>query len=190
MLVSACMLQQWTCSSTSCAMHRSINMTAYTSPDSTVHGANMGPTWVLSAPDGPHVGPMDLVIWVPIYPKVRKNVSVLADFRALFQIGWNASTGQPWPWKSLYVWTLMVTVDICTWSWHFLDTVGSKSIWVRSWNCSCLVTWFCYQLIAKPGNKTATVPWPDPYPDSTTVTVCGHMHAYMAAWSINLAFHH
>ena len=23
-------------------------------PDSKVHGANMGPTWVLSAPDGPH----------------------------------------------------------------------------------------------------------------------------------------
>ena len=23
-------------------------------------------------------------------------------------------------------------------------------IWVRSRNCSCLVTWFCYQLIAKP----------------------------------------
>ena len=34
--------------------------------------------------------------------------------------------------------------------------------WVRSWNCGCLVIWFCYQLIAKPGNKTATVPWPDP----------------------------
>ena len=26
-------------------------------PESKVHGANMGPTWVLSAPDGPHVGP-------------------------------------------------------------------------------------------------------------------------------------
>ena len=25
-------------------------------PDSKVHGANMGPTWVLSAPGGPHVG--------------------------------------------------------------------------------------------------------------------------------------
>ena len=36
-------------------------------------------------------------------------------------------------------------------------------IWVRSRNCSCLVTWFCYQLIAKPGNKTAAVSWPDPY---------------------------
>ena len=35
--------------------------TCYT-PDSKVHGANMGPTWVLSAPDGPHVGPMNLAI--------------------------------------------------------------------------------------------------------------------------------
>ena len=31
-------------------------------PDSKVHGANMGHTWVLSAPDGPHVGPMNLAI--------------------------------------------------------------------------------------------------------------------------------
>ena len=29
-------------------------------PESKVHGANMGPTWVLSAPDGPHIGPMNL----------------------------------------------------------------------------------------------------------------------------------
>ena len=31
-------------------------------PDNKVHGANMEPTWVLSAPDGPHVGPMKLAI--------------------------------------------------------------------------------------------------------------------------------
>ena len=31
-------------------------------PDSKVNGANMGPTWVLSAPYGPHVGPMNLAI--------------------------------------------------------------------------------------------------------------------------------
>ena len=31
-------------------------------PDYKVHGTNMGPTWVLSAPDGPHVGPMNLAI--------------------------------------------------------------------------------------------------------------------------------
>ena len=44
-----------------------------------------------------------------------------------------------------------------TWSWLVWG------IWVRSRNCGCLVTWICYQLIAKPGNKTAAVPWPDPY---------------------------
>ena len=33
-------------------------------PDIKVHGANMGPTWVLSAPDGPHVGLMNLAIRV------------------------------------------------------------------------------------------------------------------------------
>ena len=31
-------------------------------PDSMVHGAHMGPTWVLSALGGPHVGPMNLAI--------------------------------------------------------------------------------------------------------------------------------
>ena len=34
-----------------------------TPPDSKVHGANMGPTWVLSSPGGPHVGPMNLAFW-------------------------------------------------------------------------------------------------------------------------------
>ena len=31
-------------------------------PDSKIHGVNMGPTWVLSALDGPHVGPMNLAV--------------------------------------------------------------------------------------------------------------------------------
>ena len=31
-------------------------------PDSKVHGANMGPTWVMSAPDEPHISPMNLAI--------------------------------------------------------------------------------------------------------------------------------
>ena len=33
-------------------------------PDNKVYGTNMGPTWVLLAPDGPHVGPMRLAIRV------------------------------------------------------------------------------------------------------------------------------
>ena len=31
--------------------------------DSKFHEANIGPTWVLSAPDGPHVCPMNLAVW-------------------------------------------------------------------------------------------------------------------------------
>ena len=55
------------------------------------------------------------------------------------------------------------------WSISFTVTIY---IWVRSWNCGCLVTWFCYQLIAKPGNKTATVSWPDPYTVLKIRTIC------------------
>ena len=36
--------------------------------DNKVHEANMGPTWVLSAPDGPQVGPMNLAIRVVYDP--------------------------------------------------------------------------------------------------------------------------
>ena len=38
-------------------------------------------------------------------------------------------------------------------------------LWIRSRNCGRPVTRPCYQLIAKPGNKTATVTRPDPYSD-------------------------
>ena len=34
----------------------------FATPDSKVHGANMGPTWVLSAPYVPHIGSMNLAI--------------------------------------------------------------------------------------------------------------------------------
>ena len=40
-------------------------------PYSKVIGANMGPTWVLSAPDGPHVGPMNLAIRDNLHVKVK-----------------------------------------------------------------------------------------------------------------------
>ena len=40
-----------------CEMNNNITV-----PDNKVHEANMGPTWVLSVPDGPHVGPMNLAI--------------------------------------------------------------------------------------------------------------------------------
>ena len=38
-----------------------------------------------------------------------------------------------------------------------------ESIWVGSQRYGSLVAWFCYQLIARPGNKTGAARWPDPY---------------------------
>ena len=45
-------------------------------PDSDNHGTNTGPTWVLSAPDGPHVGPMNLAIWVSLMWRVTRGLPV------------------------------------------------------------------------------------------------------------------
>ena len=43
------------------------------------------------------------------------------------------------------------------------DKALEKNILVRSQRCACLATWFCYQMIVKPGNKTDPTSWPDPY---------------------------
>ena len=43
-------------------------------PDSKVHGSIMGPNWVLSALDGPHVGPMNF----PIKECTRRHVHCLS----------------------------------------------------------------------------------------------------------------
>ena len=47
-------------------VHNRLSLTKANYPESKVHGTNMGPTWVLSAPDGPHVGPMNLAIRIVI----------------------------------------------------------------------------------------------------------------------------
>ena len=39
--------------------------TRWPTPNSKVHGANMGPIWGRQDPGGPHVGPMNFVLWDP-----------------------------------------------------------------------------------------------------------------------------
>ena len=66
-----------------------------TYPDSKVHGANMGPTWVLSAPDGPHDGPMNLAIRVQIQCRFQNwmrlfyyiEIKAVIDVYFLFETG-------------------------------------------------------------------------------------------------------
>ena len=60
-------------------------------PDSKVHGANMGPTWVLSAPDGPHVGPMNLAI----RGATETIVTALANGASRSQLNSHGNTVKP-----------------------------------------------------------------------------------------------
>ena len=43
-----------------------------------------------------------------------------------------------------------------------------------------LITWFCYQFIAKPGNKITATPWPDP---NEVRFHCWHCKVLLWQWS-------
>ena len=47
------------------------------SPDSKVHGANMGPIWGRQDPGGPHVGPMNFAIWEVLPCFANYHISVI-----------------------------------------------------------------------------------------------------------------
>ena len=67
---------------------------------------------------------------------------------------------------------LSITVSNPIYADFFWGNFEENCIWVKSRNCGCLVTWFCYQLIAKPGNKTAEVPWLDPFAFDIVLPCC------------------
>ena len=46
------------------------------------------------------------------------------------------------------------------------------TIWVRSRKWGCLVTWFCYHMIAKLGNKTAAPLWLNPHKTMQDMLIC------------------
>ena len=53
----------------------SIYHVATKNTDSKAHGANMGPIWDRQDPGGPHVGPMNFVIWAPLAASVTTTRS-------------------------------------------------------------------------------------------------------------------
>ena len=62
-------------------------------PDSKVLGANMVPTWVLSAPDGPHVGPRNFAIGDITVVHIIFAVSYFLKTKA--HKGLNSARGKP-----------------------------------------------------------------------------------------------
>ena len=53
-------------------------------PDSKVRVANMGPTWVLASPGGPHVGPMNLAIRESVIAIVAGDAAHNYSFYMIF----------------------------------------------------------------------------------------------------------
>ena len=71
----------------------------YNTPDSKVHWANMGPTWVLSAPDAPLVGPINLAIRDPIAYLSWQNEIDLEQpccWNVYWEVISSVSHWQPW----------------------------------------------------------------------------------------------
>ena len=52
-------------------------------------------------------------------------------------------------------------------------------------NYGSLVTWFCYQLIAKPANKTDTVSWPHPYASPGLHLSCNMLVEFQMWWKFS-----
>ena len=63
-------------------------LTLFHFPDSKIHGANMGPTWVLSSPGGPHDGPMNLAIRVVNEMNYIVPFTKTKGFCSLFYVIW------------------------------------------------------------------------------------------------------
>ena len=70
-------------------------------PDSKVHGAKMGPIWGRQDPGGPHVGPMNLVIWDTVVSFRHK--------RYVASSGLSCGSQQPWNWNTRIC---LINIDI------------------------------------------------------------------------------
>ena len=94
-----------------------------------------------------------------------------------------------WP-KTRYSWQAIYSqVPLSSfYFWHDLTGAKHRNIWVGSWRCACLVTWFCYHLIAKTGNETGATSWPDPYENSHQLITMPFL--FMMGQSIVVLWHH
>ena len=68
------------------------------SPDSTVHGADTGPSWGRQDPGGPHVGPMNLTIWEHFTsdepPGIRQTSSEWQATPLAMTAAWHGNTSR------------------------------------------------------------------------------------------------
>ena len=100
--------------------HFSNNSLWHSNPDSKVHGANMGPTWVLSSPGGPHVGPMKIAI-----RECHVVFSISANSRLDTGLWCRTTTGHYLnQWWLIIIWLLR---NINIFQWNFIQVNTSEN---------------------------------------------------------------
>ena len=96
-------------------------------PDSKVHRANMGPTWVLSAPDGPHVGPINLAI------RTESSSRTLNDGLKQTSPNWQAILSIIFTLRDV---TLTACISIRTLEVVFDVNTTRRDVVVITWTCT------------------------------------------------------
>ena len=113
--------------------------------------------WIEPKTQAYHIGTRRLLS--ELRQRLRLTTLVPEDF----YVNWAEDSGLPHWYQKIVMW-----IERKTQAYHIgtrrllSELFESHVIWIRSRRCGCLVTWFCYQMIAKPGNKTAAPSWPDP----------------------------
>ena len=82
--------------------------------DSKVHGVNMGPTWVLSAPDWPHVGPI--------------NLAIRAGYHCVYSCPNSAGRQAEWQIQSLTLFPYWFPLQLMIWH-AFLLIYSTRPMW-------------------------------------------------------------
>ena len=111
-------------------------------PESKDHGANMGPTWVLSAPGGPHVAPWTLLSGTDLFPNKFYNECNYWSMLSLKFIRvnkksqwWNFVTGRTGSCHKQWLVAWPVP-SRCLKQWRYIVnwTLRNKLQWNLEWN--------------------------------------------------------
>ena len=114
-------------------------------PYGKVHGANMGLTWVLSAPDGPHIGPMNLAISDMLVSMSLSVSAHVATWSKTIKCTRTWRVAKLWPWMWCFTYTF-------TFTYSQIPRISYKrtleALWrlIRIWGCKAVrnLSWHSY----------------------------------------------
>ena len=117
-------------------------------PDIKVHGANMGPIWGRQDPGGPHVGPMNLAIWVSLLRPF--TTSWLLEIPPLWYVTFS-------PWLAKLFWGNIKNIfafSVISQHWDGTRSVNPSSWMIRT-HVSCMVSTMAADDLAAQGARAS-----------------------------------